>query len=48
MMPNGLMPLLPNMAATASKGCKHGATNFTKESIVLFFWDGPPKPKVEE
>jgi mannose-6-phosphate isomerase-like protein (cupin superfamily) len=47
-MPNGIMPLSSNMVVTASKGGKHGATNFTKESILLFFWDGPPKPNVEE
>ena len=48
LMPNGPLPLLSNMVITASKGVKHGASNFTKESIFLFFWDGPPKPKVEE
>ncbi len=47
-MPNGIMPLIPNMVMTAEKDGKHGATNFTKESIVLFFWDGPPKPKIHE
>jgi mannose-6-phosphate isomerase-like protein (cupin superfamily) len=46
-MPNGIMPLLPNNVTTISKGVKHGATKFTKESILLFFWDGSPKPKVE-
>jgi len=24
------------------KGVKHDATKFTKESVLLFFWDGPP------
>jgi quercetin dioxygenase-like cupin family protein len=48
MMPNGIMPLSPNMVITTSKGTKHGATHVTKESISIFFWDGPPKPKVEE
>ena len=48
LMPDGPMPLLSNMVITASKGVKHGASNFTKESIFLFFWDGPPKPKVEK
>ena len=46
-MPNGLLPLSPNMIISTSKGVKHGASHFTKESIFLFFWDGPPKPKVE-
>ena len=26
------------------KGEKHGASKVTKESIVLFYWDGPPSP----
>jgi hypothetical protein len=47
-LPSGIMPMVPNMVATARKGGKHGATNFTKESILLFFWDGPPKPQVHE
>ena len=48
-MPNGIMPMLPHMVTTVWKGGKHGGTtNVIKESIVLFFWDGPPKPKVEE
>jgi bifunctional N-acetylglucosamine-1-phosphate-uridyltransferase/glucosamine-1-phosphate-acetyltransferase GlmU-like protein len=46
-MPNGIMPLLPNNVMTISKGVKHGATKFTKESILLIFWDGSPKPKVQ-
>jgi len=48
MMPKGVMPLSPNMIITTWKGTKHGATNVTKESISLFFWDGPPKPSVEK
>jgi hypothetical protein len=36
------------MALIMDKGGKHGATRFTKESILLFFWDGPPKPIVEQ
>ena len=49
MPPNNVpMKLVPNMAATAPKGGKHGATEFTEESIILFFWDGPPKPEVHE
>ena len=38
----------PTMVVTASKGGKHGASDFTEESIVLFFWDGSPKPEVHE
>jgi quercetin dioxygenase-like cupin family protein len=31
-----------------SKGEKHGATTFTEEGTVLFYWDGPPKPQIDE
>ena len=50
LMPPNNVPtkIVPNMAATASKGVKHGATEFTEESIILFFWDGSPKPEVHE
>ncbi len=47
-MPRGILPLSPNMVISASKGAKHGATDITKESVFLFFWDGPPRPKVDE
>jgi oxalate decarboxylase/phosphoglucose isomerase-like protein (cupin superfamily) len=30
------------------KGEKHGATNFTKEGIILSYWDGSPEPEVVE
>jgi hypothetical protein len=42
------MKVEPTMVVTAQKGGKHGATNFTEESIVLFFWDGSPKPLIHE
>ncbi|MBN2335254.1 hypothetical protein JXL21_06805 [Candidatus Bathyarchaeota archaeon] len=50
LMPPGNSPMKvkPNMLVTASKGGKHGATEFTEESVVLFFWDGPPKPEIHE
>ena len=35
----------PTMVVTVNKGGKHGATEFTKESILLFFWDGPTTPE---
>ena len=38
----------PTTVVTAEKGGKHGATDFTEESIVLFFWDGSPKPLAHE
>jgi 2,4'-dihydroxyacetophenone dioxygenase len=30
------------------KGEKHGATKITKETIILFYWDGPPTPQIDE
>jgi mannose-6-phosphate isomerase-like protein (cupin superfamily) len=45
---NKRMKIEPNMVVTAVKGGKHGASHVTKESIVLFFWDGPPKPEIHE
>jgi quercetin dioxygenase-like cupin family protein len=46
---NGVVaPLQPNLALFMDKGGKHGATLFTKESILLFFWDGHPKPEIEK
>ena len=34
----------PTMVATVDTGGKHGATEFTAESILLFFWDESTKP----
>ena len=42
---NKPMKLQPNMLATVDRGGKHGATEFTEESIILFFWDGSTKPE---
>jgi len=36
------------MVVSAPKYGKYGATKFTEDSIVLFFWDGPPRPEVHE
>ena len=30
------------------KGEVHGRGDFLSETIALFYWDGPPKPKVKE
>jgi hypothetical protein len=46
-MANGaLAELNPNGAFIFPKGEAHGATKFTKEGIILFYWDGSPKPEV--
>ena len=42
---NKPMKVQPTMLAPVEKGDKHGATEFTEENIMLFFWDGPTKPK---
>ncbi len=42
---NVVMKVEPTMLATVDKGGKHGATEFTEESILLFFWDGSTKPE---
>ncbi len=49
MPPNGIIaPVQPDKAMIIPKGEKHGATRVTKESILLFFWDGSPRPVIEE
>ena len=30
------------------KGEKHGAAKFTEEPTLLFYWDGPPTPQIDE
>jgi quercetin dioxygenase-like cupin family protein len=41
---NVRMKVEPNMVVTAKSGVKHGASEFTEEGIVLFFWDASQKP----
>jgi hypothetical protein len=46
-MPDGtLRPA--NATFTFEKGEPHGRTNFTEETLILFYWDGPPDPEVVE
>ena len=46
MPPNNVLTKVePNIVGTVEKGGKHGATVFTKETIMLFFWDGSTKPE---
>jgi 2,4'-dihydroxyacetophenone dioxygenase len=44
--PDGEKLSFEGILALFPKGEKHGATNVTKESIMLFYWDGPPTPEV--
>ncbi len=49
LMPDGRVnPVEPNLGVCIDKATKHGATEFTKETIGLFFWDGPPRPIFDE
>ena len=48
-MPDGTRIELKGQAATLMrKGEEHGRTPFTKETVILFYWDGPPDPEVAE
>ena len=48
-MPDGtIATLTPTSVFYFDKGEKHGASRITKECITLFFWDGPPRPEIEE
>ena len=31
-----------------AKGERHGASKMLKETIALFYWDGPPTPEIED
>jgi len=48
MLTAGKVTSLEGVFVYFRKGEKHGATNWTKEGIVLFYWDGPPRPEIEE
>lgn len=48
-MPDGGIVQLQGQAATIMvKGEVHGRTKFTKETVILFYWDGPPDPQAAE
>jgi hypothetical protein len=47
--PNGsLLKASGDVASVFEKGEPHGRTNFTKETLILFYWDGSPDPDVVE
>lgn len=47
--PDGTLVEISGKGVTITKkGEEHGRSNFTKESIGLFYWDGPPDPEVVE
>ena len=48
MTAGSLMELHGQTAFIFKKGEEHGRTPFTKETILLFYWDGPPDPEVVE
>jgi hypothetical protein len=42
--PDGiLVEISGNFVSIQKKGEVHGRSNFTKESIGLFYWDGPER-----
>lgn len=46
-MPDGSrFHLRPDAVWIFPKGEEHGATEFAKEGLILFYWDGPPRPVV--
>jgi quercetin dioxygenase-like cupin family protein len=47
--PDGTLMQANGTSATIfPKGEVHGRGNFTKESLLLMYWDGPPDPEVAE
>ncbi len=47
--PDGTLMQANGTSATIfPKGEVHGRGNFTKESLLLMYWDGPPDPEVTE
>ena len=47
--PDGtLIPVDGTSAIIFSKGEVHGRGDFTKETLLLMYWDGPPDPEVAE
>jgi hypothetical protein len=45
--PDGtLIPANGTSATIFPKGEAHGRGDFTKESLILMYWDGPPDPEV--
>jgi quercetin dioxygenase-like cupin family protein len=48
MTPDGIRVSSEGVSGYCPKGVKHGGLNISKESIGLYFWDGPPTVKIEE
>jgi hypothetical protein len=36
------------MVSLTKKGEPHGGSDIKEETIVLFYWDGPPDPELVE
>ena len=43
---DGTRSRLERVCAYFPKGEQHGGSKFTKESVLLFHWDGPHTPKL--
>jgi len=46
--PNGTTISTEGIFAHCQSGEKHGATKISEESVLLFYWDGPPTPQIDE
>lgn len=44
-LPNGTKAPINGMFMYTKKGLEHGGTKISKETLVLFHWDGPSHPK---
>ena len=44
-LPNGVKVPIKNLFTYTKKELEHGETKLTKESLVLFYWDGPSRPE---
>jgi hypothetical protein len=48
-MPNGKLNQLNRNGVTIyKKGEPHGNADFTKETLMLFYWDGNPESEIVE
>lgn len=43
-LPDGTKVPAKNMFTFTGKGLEHGGTKISKETLVLFYWDGPARP----
>lgn len=44
----GVVSSIEGIFAYAEKDEAHGATRIAEETILLFYWDGPPTPRIAD